>query len=481
MLDAKNVISSLFSSTIKEEASLDAAVDLQDEENDALSSEAINPFIALMTQVLSDESVKDTAKNSDIIENTEMQTAVSEQLQLPIIEEFSADSSDSEPVLQLDDNVAMTWINSEHYQPVLSQSSTENYLTNDAATNPLEQASNLTTQAFDGELSQNQLTEIDKFVQNAFPELGLESTLSQTENATSSEGLPSEAVAFFNELSERSEPIQISLDATELPASDIDIGTRIGYQQAYLQKKAMDESSSSPKENEALSAADKSQNSIGNNEALLINNEGDEKSSESFNQNKNFNAIQFSTKNEGASKTSALLKPESLVTETQQNDSVAFRPELSNNKADFIKDGPLQSLNIQTPLMHSKWSNEFAEQVVWLGQQELKNAVIKINPQELGPLEISINMIKDSASITINSHSAQVREVLDQSLPRLREMMMQQGLNLAEVHIGSDSNSQTSTRQDSKSQEFHFSEIEEESILTSPTKSLSKGIIDYFA
>lgn len=489
MLDAKNVISNLFSSTIKDDTPLDKVVDQQEDDKDELSAATINPFILLMTEILTDETVKEKTKNADVdeepcinIETAEMDAPVSEALQLPIIEEFS---SDAEPVLQLDDNIAMAWINSEHYQPVLSQSSTDTSLPRDAASNVLQQTTNLPGLDFDGELNPDQLAEIDKLMQEYSPELSklpLENKLPLSDNTKQSEDLPSEAVVFFNELSESSDPIQITLDATELPASKIDISSQIANQQAYLQKKATDELNKSSQEDEALSATDKFSNISENKESLGINNKNEEMTTGSFNQTKDFNSIPVNAKNDGTGKLSAFPKPEVIATDTEHSNTVGFHPELSSTKPDFIKDAPFQSLTIQTPLTHSKWSNEFAEQVVWLGQQQLKNAVIKVNPQELGPLEISINMIKDSATITINSHSAQVREVLDQSLPRLRDMMMQQGLNLADVHIGSDSNSQTSTRQESKSQELLFADIEEETIRPSSTnKTLSKGIIDYFA
>ncbi len=46
-------------------------------------------------------------------------------------------------------------------------------------------------------------------------------------------------------------------------------------------------------------------------------------------------------------------------------------------------------------------------------------------------MEISVKMVKDSAVVTINSHSAQVRDSVDQAIPRLRDMMAEQGVNFS--------------------------------------------------
>ncbi|WBV67690.1 flagellar hook-length control protein FliK [Legionella pneumophila] len=53
----------------------------------------------------------------------------------------------------------------------------------------------------------------------------------------------------------------------------------------------------------------------------------------------------------------------------------------------------------------------------------------------MGPLEINVKVVKDNASVNISTHSVYVKEIVDQAIPRLREMMAQQGINLSEVHM----------------------------------------------
>ncbi len=141
-----------------------------------------------------------------------------------------------------------------------------------------------------------------------------------------------------------------------------------------------------------------------------------------------------------------------------------------------------QSFTIPTDIDHPEWSKQFSDHVLWLGQQGIKSAVIKLHPEDLGPLEISIKVVNDSASVNIASHSQQVRDLIDQSLPRLQEMMAEQGLNLSEVNIDSDTKERQFDRHENNSSADLVSNLEEDVILTPiKNKAAPQGIIDYFA
>lgn len=141
-----------------------------------------------------------------------------------------------------------------------------------------------------------------------------------------------------------------------------------------------------------------------------------------------------------------------------------------------------QSFTIPTDIDHPEWSKQFSDHVMWLGQQGIKSAVIKLHPEDLGPLEISIRVVNDSASVNIASHSQQVRDLIDQSLPRLQEMMAEQGLNLSEVNIDADTKERQFDRHANNPSADLASNSEEEVILTPiKNKAIPQGIIDYFA
>lgn len=141
-----------------------------------------------------------------------------------------------------------------------------------------------------------------------------------------------------------------------------------------------------------------------------------------------------------------------------------------------------ETFTIPTDIDHPEWSQQFSDHVIWLGQQGMKSALIKIHPEELGPLEISIKVVNESASLNIISHSQHVREIIDQTMPQLQKMMEEQGLNLSEVTIKSDTDAGQFERQNKNPQEEIMHHVEEEEVITPVKNKITpKGVIDYFA
>ncbi len=185
---------------------------------------------------------------------------------------------------------------------------------------------------------------------------------------------------------------------------------------------------------------------------------------------------------------------ESITNNSQANNELQTNPALTFNNVQNITElsqssdvKPFaipQSVDFSLDIEHPQGATQFAEHAVWLGQQGLQRAVIKVHPEELGPIEISVRVINNSASIDITSHSQQVRDIIDQSLPRLHEMMSEQGLSLSDVNIDSERGSrQFGHQHGSTSQEsttFQF-EKEDEIIIPAKKQTTPKGMVDYFA
>lgn len=90
---------------------------------------------------------------------------------------------------------------------------------------------------------------------------------------------------------------------------------------------------------------------------------------------------------------------------------------------------------IAAPLNSSQWSEELGQRVRWLVGQNINAAQIRLNPAALGPVELRINVAGDQVSVAFNSQFGAVREAIESALPKLREMLESQGLNLAEADI----------------------------------------------
>ena len=88
------------------------------------------------------------------------------------------------------------------------------------------------------------------------------------------------------------------------------------------------------------------------------------------------------------------------------------------------------------PGQQGSWGEAVGRQVMLMSANNLQQAQITLDPPDLGPLQVKVNTQQDQTSIVFTSHHASVRDALEQSIPRLREMFEQQGLNLADVNVG---------------------------------------------
>jgi|GEM_PF-6877173 len=94
---------------------------------------------------------------------------------------------------------------------------------------------------------------------------------------------------------------------------------------------------------------------------------------------------------------------------------------------------------LQVPLGSPDWSEVAAKRIAWMVTNGMKTAQLQLNPRDLGPIDIQINLSKDQASINFSSQHMVVREALEASLPRLREMFEGTGVNLEDVNVSDQS------------------------------------------
>ncbi len=102
---------------------------------------------------------------------------------------------------------------------------------------------------------------------------------------------------------------------------------------------------------------------------------------------------------------------------------------------------------VNLPLQHPRWGTAVSEKVVWMMNAQIKEASIKLNPASLGSIEIKLSLVDDQANVTFNVLTSQAKEALESALPRLREMLAEQGIALNDTSV-----SDQSEHQDDKSQ-----------------------------
>jgi len=95
----------------------------------------------------------------------------------------------------------------------------------------------------------------------------------------------------------------------------------------------------------------------------------------------------------------------------------------------------IPSARISVPVGQPGWGQAVGNQVAWFVSQNISAASLRLNPQHLGPLEMQVRLDGDEARVSFTSQQGLVREALESSVPRLREMLSENGLNLVNVNV----------------------------------------------
>ncbi|MBT2774228.1 flagellar hook-length control protein FliK [Halomonas sp. ISL-60] len=111
---------------------------------------------------------------------------------------------------------------------------------------------------------------------------------------------------------------------------------------------------------------------------------------------------------------------------TQSQSTQAFAPTATPTAA-----------TLATPVMSPAWSQQLSQQLVQITQRGGEQHIqMQLNPAELGPLSISLKFGEQGAQAHFLSAHAQVRQVLEQAIPQLREALAEQGISLGETSVG---------------------------------------------
>jgi flagellar hook-length control protein FliK len=89
-----------------------------------------------------------------------------------------------------------------------------------------------------------------------------------------------------------------------------------------------------------------------------------------------------------------------------------------------------------------QFTDEVGEQVRVFVSNGLQEARLQLTPAELGRVQITINTEGDNARVVFVAETAAARDLLDQSMPRLREMLQQSGIQLAQGDVSDQTASQ---------------------------------------
>ncbi|MDR9825991.1 flagellar hook-length control protein FliK [Vibrio sp. FNV 38] len=100
------------------------------------------------------------------------------------------------------------------------------------------------------------------------------------------------------------------------------------------------------------------------------------------------------------------------------------------------------SVVISQAMTADQMAEKAHERVQVMLSKNLKNIDIRLDPPELGRMQIRMNMNGDATTVHFTVANAQARDVVEQAMPRLREMLAQQGVQLADTSVQQQSSGQ---------------------------------------
>ncbi len=150
---------------------------------------------------------------------------------------------------------------------------------------------------------------------------------------------------------------------------------------------------------------------------------------------------------------------------------------------------PTLNATLEAPVSdYDAWGSELNNRMAWMVSKDIKVASLRLNPVELGPMEVRIQIKNEQVDVLFNSTHSQVREAIEAAVPRLRDMFSEQLLRLDNVNISQHAFGDQKEQSKGHGEEIftdgetHPAEDEPEesmSVLSSSTITGS-GKIDYF-
>jgi flagellar hook-length control protein FliK len=100
---------------------------------------------------------------------------------------------------------------------------------------------------------------------------------------------------------------------------------------------------------------------------------------------------------------------------------------------------PPQSVRVETGFGQAGWNQEMGEKLTWMVGNGRQQADLVLNPPQLGRIEVTMVIEGDNVSASFASPNAAVREALENSMSRLREVLADAGVALGNTHVGAES------------------------------------------
>lgn len=132
---------------------------------------------------------------------------------------------------------------------------------------------------------------------------------------------------------------------------------------------------------------------------------------------------------------------------------------------------------LQAAVGQPGWGQAVGERVLMMAAKNLQAAEIQLDPPELGQLQVRVVMNHDQASVSFISPQQSVRDALDESAQRLRDMFESEGVELTDVDVSDQSDSSLAQQQSSDADASGERDDEPEEVVV---QSVDMSLVDHY-
>lgn len=143
--------------------------------------------------------------------------------------------------------------------------------------------------------------------------------------------------------------------------------------------------------------------------------------------------------------------------------------------------------HLQPPVGAPAWNQALGDRIVWMAAGGQQSATLTLNPPDLGPMQIVLNVTNDQATAGFFAAQPEVRQALEAALPRLREMMQDAGIQLGQATVSADTPRQQDMRDSGPQRtaggfaDGNGADRGTKAVLPPPTARAGRGLVDTFA
>ncbi|TPD65035.1 hypothetical protein FJP64_12240 [Kosakonia cowanii] len=116
-------------------------------------------------------------------------------------------------------------------------------------------------------------------------------------------------------------------------------------------------------------------------------------------------------------------------------------PVTATAPATAIATSTVATATLQAEVGTPAWQQSLGQQIAVFSRNGVHHAELRLHPEELGALQVSLRVNNDQAQVHFVSESHHVRAALESAMPNLRTMLEESGISLGQSSVGADTSS----------------------------------------